>query len=985
MTDMQLSESDYAEACRIVEIFFATQRYARNEGVQPKRLQNFYAEQLDQTDGDLVARKRANFPSAVVRMIETKHILRHDEKRNVFIPVKPAISRDPEEDKENDVTSIIRAHKQRQMELDSAAPTSKINQTLKAGIDPKSLAPRYKKRRFTEVDESDASANETPCLSPGQPASRTSSPQRLTRPALGPLDGNRRISAPTRLYSPSAQSEASAQMKRRPSVELKQKNKSSIPAWLVTGMNALREKHPDARYKPTSTNDLQCLDCEKPIRVASTERMYPFESHLKGKEHKQAVLKRLDGPNSSRAPVSPAPSIASMPLPSVTMPAMRSFESVGSNGGFLETMIADAIDRTSGIFGAQIRALEKRIESSEQLHNRKLEEMTLICDESSRRNKDLASQIEESRSLADNLSERLAASERRNEKISRLAASMKSLDEVIEVLQRSQESNATQIREASESIKSLEQTVSVLKRSTQRKYEAQEAQMFHVGKQCAATAEDLARHNKTQSDLRQNIVSHIKDQYEKFSRQLATTQTAVNAQKNELHELKQQPLHNAKLDQGSISQLKSQLLAETKTFNENLTSQLKLIEKRISKQAVLFTSLDHGTAEWVNSTQESLGSRMTSLEQSFEQKIKSINLNIGDIHQRAETARGNFQADVRKLREEFTQLLQSNEETINRLDNHQDDRDVSLKASVRNTMQLTEERMAEKMSLLQASYERVDKSLSDLENNLSLGLNTTMEGHIHNITMKHTELANTIQHGQQELSQKLNHDLQERIDRERQHQAEETKTLIQEYTAKRDSELAAKYEEQFKPLILKFMVDQSESLKKGHEEQMESSFKTQLQEREQQLERKYEESFKPMIAKFITDQQRELREENEARIQSLLEKHADELSKVARQHSAVESEEDLRSLVLRIVKEEGGSLGGASDEQMRAELGCLEEATQERILSLKQTLEARCQQLDDFDALLPYLLADVDALRKRISKAGSGHVMVKKRRASSSA
>jgi hypothetical protein len=70
MTDIQLSESDYAEACRIVEIFFATQRYARNEGVQPKRLQNFYAEQLDQTDTDIVARKRANFPSAVVRMIE---------------------------------------------------------------------------------------------------------------------------------------------------------------------------------------------------------------------------------------------------------------------------------------------------------------------------------------------------------------------------------------------------------------------------------------------------------------------------------------------------------------------------------------------------------------------------------------------------------------------------------------------------------------------------------------------------------------------------------------------------------------------------------------------------------------------------------------------------------------------------------------------------------------------------------------------------
>jgi hypothetical protein len=144
--------------------------------------------------------------------------------------VKPAISRDQEEDKENDVTSVIRAHKQRQGEMDSTAPISRINQTLIAGIDPKGLAPRHKKRRFIEVDESDASANETPCLSPGQPASRNSSPQRLSRPALAPLNGNRRISAPSRFYSPSAQSEASAPTNCRPSLELKQKKQVSIPS-----------------------------------------------------------------------------------------------------------------------------------------------------------------------------------------------------------------------------------------------------------------------------------------------------------------------------------------------------------------------------------------------------------------------------------------------------------------------------------------------------------------------------------------------------------------------------------------------------------------------------------------------------------------------------------------------------------------------------------------------------------------------------------
>lgn len=151
----------------------------------------------------------------------------HDDERNVFIPRKPAISRDIHEDKENDVDTVIRAHKEHQRQLNAIAPTSRIDQTLKAGIDPKGLVPQHKKRRFTEVDESDVSGNGTPCLSPGPPASSNSSPQRLTRPALAPLDGNRRISASSRFYSPSVQSEISAQVSVPPSLELRQENEVS--------------------------------------------------------------------------------------------------------------------------------------------------------------------------------------------------------------------------------------------------------------------------------------------------------------------------------------------------------------------------------------------------------------------------------------------------------------------------------------------------------------------------------------------------------------------------------------------------------------------------------------------------------------------------------------------------------------------------------------------------------------------------------------
>lgn len=82
-----------------------------------------------------------------------------------------------------------------------------IDRSLREGIDPKGLAPKFKRRRITEVDESDASGNETASVSHSRIGSRNSSPQRLARPALAPLDGNRRISAPERLYSPSVQSE----------------------------------------------------------------------------------------------------------------------------------------------------------------------------------------------------------------------------------------------------------------------------------------------------------------------------------------------------------------------------------------------------------------------------------------------------------------------------------------------------------------------------------------------------------------------------------------------------------------------------------------------------------------------------------------------------------------------------------------------------------------------------------------------------------
>lgn len=99
-----------------------------------------------------------------------------------------------------------------------------VDRKLRDGIDPKGLAPRFRKRRIIEVEESDGSGNDTPSISRSRIDSRNSSPQRLARPALAPMDGNRRISAPEQFYSPSVQSEPYQHMDFSPNAELRDEN-----------------------------------------------------------------------------------------------------------------------------------------------------------------------------------------------------------------------------------------------------------------------------------------------------------------------------------------------------------------------------------------------------------------------------------------------------------------------------------------------------------------------------------------------------------------------------------------------------------------------------------------------------------------------------------------------------------------------------------------------------------------------------------------
>lgn len=99
-----------------------------------------------------------------------------------------------------------------------------VDRNLREGIDPNGLAPRFRKRRIIEVEESDGSGNDTSSISHSRLDSRNFSPQRLARPALAPLDGNRRISVPEQVYSPSIQSEPYPHMDFSPNTELKNEN-----------------------------------------------------------------------------------------------------------------------------------------------------------------------------------------------------------------------------------------------------------------------------------------------------------------------------------------------------------------------------------------------------------------------------------------------------------------------------------------------------------------------------------------------------------------------------------------------------------------------------------------------------------------------------------------------------------------------------------------------------------------------------------------
>lgn len=236
----------------------------------------------------------------------------------------------------------------------------------------------------------------------------------------------------------------------------------SLPIWLQRGLNDLRQKYPDARFKATDGCDITCEDCETEHKVAKYKKTNNFENHLKSKSHLDNVKFRLDNSTAVRPPsalstfsaMPPPPLPSNLPtVPSVPGPPDNS----SANGGLIENMIANAIQQSTGPLTAHIRNLENRILSSENVHKEKFEEIARQLDESENRNRELFSRLEECKLSTEELSARLLATETGSKEQKELSRRLKSLELANESLQASRSSHSAQLKDVQGSIKELKQ------------------------------------------------------------------------------------------------------------------------------------------------------------------------------------------------------------------------------------------------------------------------------------------------------------------------------------------------------------------------------------------------------------------------------------------------------------------------------------------------------------------------------------------------
>ncbi|KAK6610551.1 hypothetical protein H4I96_02149 [Botrytis cinerea] len=947
MADEDVSDADNVRIRDFVVRFLYDYNLPQGEGISGTAIQQPYLDRLDRALGTTLELLENNEGKGVLRLYD-------------FVRPRDIDLSSTKFDNENNSDEYAVQPLQPNVKLEKSLKSADRN--LREGIDPNGLAPRFRKRRIIEVEESDGSGNDTPSISHSRLDSRNFSPQRLARPALAPLDGNRRISVPEQFYSSSIQSEPYQHMDFSPNTELKNEYRSSLPIWLQRGLSELRQKYPDSRFKPTDLHDIKCMDCDTEHKISKYKKTNNFENHLKSKTHLENVKFRVENSTPSR-PISAMSIYSAMPPPPLPVHAPPAIPVAGvsdnssANGGLIESMIANAIQQSIGPLTAHIGNLETRLLSSENIHKHRFEEMARQLDES------------ETRNPLD-----FFAAEARSKEQAEISRRLKLVEQANESLQASRSSHSAQLKDAQGSIKALKQAPIP---SIESAIQDQGSQLFILGQQHEGTAHDLSRHCKLEEEFRRKMLSQMEDERQKLNERVNLLQTALASRHEDFEELKNRVSHAPQHDQSQFDELKSQISLDFDTQARQFSSRIKSIEKKIVQDSTKFTALDHRTAEWIDTTDKKHDSRLAELEtligENFVNFRADITNHIENLKKQLEEKNGSVEAifegrlaaaertitamknqltgcEVRLEAGEksFAQLMTNIGLATNRTEllasewkRWQADREEELRNldtevmknssameklqiehvafldSTPKTIQEMEKRLEEhgQISTIKLQ-ERLESSEANLRQ-MICSLQETQVKHRQSTLELHHKRSDTLMNRMdeklkvwREQNQKVNATLmdqkmQNRLKTEAQIHKEMTESLIQNFVYKRDRELQAKYEETFRPMLLRYLTEKDEALRKKYDENIETAFQARMIARETELEMKYEKRFKPLIESFLTNHQKILRDEYEARIEKLLNGVKDEIISADKENRnpGIKTEEELKSLVLNLTEE----------------------------------------------------------------------------------
>ncbi|KAF7957329.1 hypothetical protein EAE96_002915 [Botrytis aclada] len=1067
MADEEVSDADDTRIRDFVVRFLYDYNLPQGEGISGTVMQQPYLDQLDRVLVEtpaLIKKQKKTFKIVVSRMLDegtTLELLENHEGKGVlrlYDFVRPRDINLSSTRSNNQSNSDEYAVQPLEPDIKVEKSHKSVDQKLREGIDPKGLAPRFRKRRIIEVNESDGSGNDTHSISHSRFDSRNSSPQRLARPALAPLDGNRRISASEQFYSPSVQSEPYQHMDFSPNAELKDENLSSLPIWLQRGLSELRRKYPDSRFKATDLYDIKCLDCDTEHKVSKYKKTNNFETHLKSKTHLENVKFRVENLATSR-PISAMSTYSAMPPPPLpvqappVIPVASVSDSSRANGGLIESMIANAIQQSIGPLTAHIRNLDTRLLSSENIHKHKFEEMARQLDESETRNRELFSQLEECKLSTEQLSARLLAAEARSKEQVEISRRLKSVEQLNESLQASRSSHSAQLKDVQGSIKALKQ---VPIPSIESAIQEQGSRLFVLGQQHEGIAHDLSRHCKLEEEFRRKMLSQMEDERQKLNERVNLLQTALASRYEDFEELKNRVSRGPQHDQSQFDALKSQLSSDFDTQVRQFSGRIKSIEKRMAQDSTKFTALDHRTAEWIDTTDQKHDSKLAelktligenlvtvradianhfedlkkqqtanngSIEAIFEEKlavaertITAMKTQLAGCEVRLEAGEKSFaqfitdgsldtnrkelltsewkrwQADreeelrnldtevmknssaMEKLQIEHIAFLDSTPKIIQEMERRLKEQGQISTTKLQEKLESSEENLTQKICSLQETQVEHRQSTLELQHKQSDTLMNRMDEKVRSLEKLCEDFTLKTKENQKVNATLMDQKMQNRLKTEAQIHKATTESLIQDFVYKRDRELQAKYEETFRPMLLKYLTDKDEALRKKYDENIEIAFQARMLARETELEIKYEEKFKPLIESFLTNHQKILRDEYEACIEKLLNGVKDEIISADKENRdpSIKTEEELKSLVLSLTEERESAFSkkyGADIEELldthRIEMVLLEEQTLERLLTLEQMIQDQGQQIEDLDCVLPLVLYDVNELMKK--------------------